>query len=103
MTPEPNPDQPTAAAWKTSLGVWPIAFAVCILLFLGSLLLPTIGSGPSGRRNTCMNNLRNIAFALDNYYQAQGRYPPAFVPDSSGAPMHSWRVLILPYLDRKDL
>ncbi len=29
--------------------------------------------------------------------------PPAFVVDESGRPMHSWRVLLLPYLDAGNL
>jgi len=32
-----------------------------------------------------------------------GRFPPAYVADASGKPMHSWRVLILPYLERDRL
>jgi prepilin-type processing-associated H-X9-DG protein len=38
------------------------------------------------------------------YYEAKnGHLPPAFIVDNNGKPMHSWRVLILPFLDRKDL
>ena len=38
--------------------------------------------------------------ALQNYHQANGCFPPAYIADKNGKPMHSWRVLILPYLDR---
>src|SRR5688572_33251458 len=27
------------------------------------------------------------------------QFPPAYVADSNGTPMHSWRVLILPYIE----
>lgn len=40
--------------------------------------------------------------AVANYHDAYGCLPPAYVADSNGRPMHSWRVLVLPYLD-KDL
>ena len=50
-----------------------------------------------------MNNLRSIAVALLNYEAIHGSFPPAFIPDGDGRPMHSWRVLILPYLERHDL
>ena len=30
-------------------------------------------------------------------------FPPAYVADESGKPMHSWRVLLLPFLDQPDL
>ena len=32
-----------------------------------------------------------------------GVLPPAYVADASGRPMHSWRVLILPFLDQQSL
>ena len=40
---------------------------------------------------------------LASYHQAHGCFPPAYVADKSGKPMHSWRVLILPYLDYEDV
>jgi len=45
----------------------------------------------------------NLSLALTNYQSSYGCFPPAFIADSQGRPMHSWRVLILPYLDRADL
>jgi hypothetical protein len=36
-------------------------------------------------------------------YEAQYHcFPPAYIPDKDGKPMHSWRVLMLPYLQYKD-
>jgi prepilin-type processing-associated H-X9-DG protein len=52
---------------------------------------------------TCDRNLRKITAALEQYRKANNRYPPAYIADRQGKPMHSWRVLILPYLDRSDL
>ena len=46
----------------------------------------------------CRNNLKAIGLALHNYHDQYGRFPPQYVADSEGRPMHSWRVLILPYL-----
>ncbi|MFM7108706.1 MAG: DUF1559 domain-containing protein [Planctomycetaceae bacterium] len=48
----------------------------------------------------CRNRLRSIGSAIDRYVEVHGHYPPAYVADEHGTPMHSWRVLILPYLDR---
>jgi len=41
--------------------------------------------------------------ALQNYHDIHGTFPPAYIPDEDGKPQHSWRVLILPFLERKDL
>ena len=37
--------------------------------------------------------------ALQEYVQDNGEYPPAYSVDEDGNPLHSWRVLILPYFD----
>lgn len=44
-----------------------------------------------------------IGLAVANYESAYGMYPPAFIASEDGTPMHSWRVLILPFLDRPEL
>jgi len=41
--------------------------------------------------------------AVANYHETFGSFPPAYVADRDGRPMHSWRVLILPFLERHDL
>jgi len=57
----------------------------------------------AGRRTSCLCHLMNLSLALRNYESQYGCFPPAYVADSQGRPMHSWRVLLLPYLDRADL
>ena len=74
-----------------------------ILGVLFYLVLPTVRSDPSPRREQCHNNLKCLALAMHHYHEKNGCYPPAFIPDKNGKPMHSWRVLLLPYLDRNDL
>jgi hypothetical protein len=46
----------------------------------------------------CRNNLKTIGLALDSYHERYGQFPPPYIADADGWPMHSWRVLILPYL-----
>jgi prepilin-type processing-associated H-X9-DG protein len=55
------------------------------------------------RRSQCKNNLKQIGLALHNYHDVYGSFPPAYVADATGKPMHSWRVLILPFLDQEPL
>jgi hypothetical protein len=69
---------------------------LCALLIL---LLAQKPSDRYQRRDTCVNNLRNISLAMHAYEQKYGCLPPAYIPDADGKPMHSWRVLLLPYLD----
>jgi hypothetical protein len=49
-------------------------------------------------RAQCSNNMRQIGLAIMNYEQRYKCYPPAFIADKNGKPLHSWRVLILPEL-----
>jgi hypothetical protein len=41
--------------------------------------------------------------AVANYHDQFGCFPPAYIADSDGKPMHSWRVLILPFLELSQL
>ena len=50
------------------------------------------------RRNTCTGNMKQIALAMLIYERRHGALPPAFSVDENGRPLHSWRVLLLPYL-----
>ena len=83
------------------------AVILLLLLSLGTLvaivLFPAVNVGEAGRRVSCMNNLHQISLALLQYEAQYRRFPPAYIPDKDGKPMHSWRVLILPYLERPDL
>lgn len=67
--------------------------------------VPVEGHSPrwASRRMACNGNLKQIALALHNYHDVYKSFPPAYVPDKDGQPMHSWRVLILPFLDQKSL
>jgi prepilin-type processing-associated H-X9-DG protein len=71
---------------------------------LAALLLPAVQQArEAARRSQCKNNLKQIGLALHNYADAYGSFPPAYIADASGKPMHSWRVLILPYIDQAPL
>jgi type II secretory pathway pseudopilin PulG len=71
---------------------------------LAALMLPAVQSArEAARRTQCKNNLKQIALALHNYHDTYGVFPPAYIADETGKPMHSWRVLILPYLDQMPL
>jgi prepilin-type processing-associated H-X9-DG protein len=65
-----------------------------------ALLLPAVQAArEAARRSMCMNNMKQIALAMHNYHDVWGVMPPAYIADENGRPMHSWRVLILPYME----
>jgi hypothetical protein len=87
----------------------PRAFGhACIMLLICCcficLLLPGISvAREAARRMQCQNNLKQIGLALHNYHDAYDEFPPAFLADEDGQPMHSWRVLILPFIEQRPL
>jgi type II secretory pathway pseudopilin PulG len=79
---------------------WEFLVILGVLGLLVAMLLPAVRSaGPAARRAQCTNNLKQIALALHNYEQEHHALPPAHTVDASGQPLHSWRTLILPYLE----
>jgi hypothetical protein len=87
----------------------PVAFVELLLLILVTcalieLLLPAVQSArEASRRSVCMNNMKQIALAMRSYEIAHGTLPPPFVADANGTPVHSWRVLLLPYIEEEPL
>jgi hypothetical protein len=77
--------------------------AILFISLLLALFLPAFRRHPPEKRSICRNKLEMLAVALQNYHDVYKSFPPAYVADESGRRMHSWRVLILPFLDRDDL
>jgi prepilin-type processing-associated H-X9-DG protein len=98
---------PPGGAAKTGMSTWIIVavvlaclavFMFCLLGIAVALLLPAIQAArEAARRSQCSNDLRQIGTALLTYEQTHHSLPPAYLADADGRPMHSWRVLILPY------
>jgi type II secretory pathway pseudopilin PulG len=82
-----------------------LAVVVAILGILVAVLLPARRTGvrEAVRRIQCSNHLKQIGLALQNYHDDYRSFPPAYFADAEGKPIHSWRVLILPYMEQKSL
>ncbi|QDU95330.1 DUF1559 family PulG-like putative transporter [Lignipirellula cremea] len=77
-------------------------------VFLPRMLEPAIEAAreagvESVESTACRNQLKQIGLALASYYDQHDEFPPAFYTDENGQPMHSWRVLLLPHLDKSPL
>ena len=104
---------------------------ISIIGVLVGLLLPAIGAArEAGRRAQCQSNLHNVTLGILGYVNQRNVFPPSgefcedpvntiptnpatsvigtFLPvpsasTSVGAPMYSWVVPILPYLDSQEM
>jgi prepilin-type processing-associated H-X9-DG protein len=65
--------------------------------------MPPATTHNTSPRTLCRNNLKSIALALYEYMEVYGAFPPAYTVDADGKPLHSWRTLLLPYLDQREL
>ena len=63
------------------------------------ILVPTPKAYEAAWRAQCTINIKQIELALYNYHDDYGTLPPAYTTDENGKPLHSWRVLILPYIE----
>jgi prepilin-type processing-associated H-X9-DG protein len=67
-------------------------------------LLPlTRSSRTIVRRVQCSMNLKRIGLALAQYTERYSVLPPAYTVDAQGRPLHSWRTLLLPFLEKQAL
>jgi len=69
-----------------------------------ALLLPAVQAArEAARRMQCSNNMKQLGLAMHNYHDVNKTFPPAYTVDKNGKPLHSWRVLLLPYLEQTAL
>ena len=86
-----------------SLSAGGILLGVVATALAAAMLLPAHrGTPEAARRNWCLNNLKQIALALQIYHDENGSFPPAYSVDADGNRLHSWRTLILPYMEGND-
>src|SRR6185437_16399328 len=70
----------------------------CAIVVVLALFLPAIEQPRGdGRKSQCNNNLKQVGLGLQNYNDIYKCFPPVYTTDENGKPMHSWRVLILPF------
>jgi hypothetical protein len=100
MADEVNTEQraETSPKRRTSRFVWFLTMLFVAAIVVG-LFLPVRSPSIYGRIDPCGNTLHKIGLALINYEAKYGRFPPAYTVDKQVRRMHSWRALILEFLD----
>src|SRR6266496_1344673 len=99
---EPNSPAPKRTDIRARLigiaGLVAVALAGSWIIFQSSsrILLPS-------QKRESAENLKKIAQALVDDRSSAGKHPPGIVYDIDARPLHSWRVLILPFLGEEEL
>jgi prepilin-type N-terminal cleavage/methylation domain-containing protein len=89
---------------------------IAIIGILVALLLPAIQSArEAARRGACLNNVKQLGIALQNYHDVKGSFPPSIqfaqsIVDAGEAQLASnarygpnWVIMILPYMEESAL
>lgn len=81
-----------------------VLYVIAVIGIMIALLLPAVQTArEAARRMQCSNHLKQIALAMHNYCDMYDSFPPAYTVDSDGKPLHSWRTLLLPFLEQEAL
>ena len=81
-------------------GCWFIALVAFGIVFT-MLFFAAQEAREAARRISCCPDM--VPAALHIYHDIHGTFPPAYTVDENGKPLHSWRVLILPYIGYEEL
>jgi len=80
---------------------------IIALLFVAgafALLYPAVqATREAARRMCCVPKQLGLAFHIYHDHYINKSFPPAFTVDADGKPLHSWRVLLLPYIEQQQL
>ena len=86
-----------------------VSVAICVLcvipigLFVQTGAISLLPTPAPPTAQICQDHFKQIGLAMLNYETTYQTFPPAFTVDENGNRLHSWRVLLLPFLDQGGL
>jgi prepilin-type N-terminal cleavage/methylation domain-containing protein/prepilin-type processing-associated H-X9-DG protein len=84
---------------------------IAIIAVLIALLLPAVQAArEAARRTQCVNNMKQMGLAIQNYHDQQGILPPSVISNAPGQGWGawtnsnmSWRIITLPNMEQNPL
>lgn len=83
--------------------LWMVLVAAMVIVACGWFAIAVRSAKEAAIACQCQGHLNQLQLALVNYESVNGHFPPAYVVGKDGKPMHSWRVLILPFIEERSL
>lgn len=85
------------------LGIFFLAAIVCVGL-LAALLMPAVGAAREAARQMAdSNNMKMVGLAMHNYADVYRCLPPSYAINSNEEKVWSWKVSLLPYIEKNSL
>ena len=99
-----NEPEAESAVWQPKLRRYQRRL---LSLFLLALLAAVVFPGMEclrriGRERVCRRELDFFSHMVICYHRSHDHLPPPYLTDNNGRPVHSWRILVLPYLSCGD-
>lgn len=103
-----GPTTPLNAAPPRGVAVVELLVSITVVVSLISLIVPSLLYARAiARRASCMNNLKQLTMAMQNYESQHGTFPPGYVYRSGlhgeNTAGFGWCVILLPQLDHSPL
>jgi prepilin-type processing-associated H-X9-DG protein len=99
--------KPTRTRRRSPIRGWTLMKFILVPAFsLGLFAIVTravMSAREEARRSQCTCNLCQIKLALHNYHETYDTLPPAYIADANGKPVHSWRMLIMPFMEQSGI
>jgi hypothetical protein len=92
----------SAGHHKIRWGAWSAVAIACVAIAAVALIWQSISRSVANAA-ACTENIKKIVLAMHEYHDTNMQFPPAYFADRAGRPIHSWRVLLLPFLGEKRL
>lgn len=88
------------------ISVWSVLCLLGVVLsggiILGILRIPAGSDVAKETKYQCKFALKSIGLGIASYCSEHGSFPPSYVADREGRPVHSWRFLLFPFVERSE-
>jgi len=74
-----------------------------IVLVLALFIVNISAIREQANTSVCQGRLKQLGAALVSYRKFFGIYPPTYISDHNNRPLHSWRILILPFIEKEEI